>query len=108
MLVLHHMNVVQLSNSLPSHQWKEHIQTVTVKGQVTIPAEVRKALGVKPNSQVSIRLQEGKVVIEPVAMTLEEAFASVKPVKSVSGDYKVIRNIAIDEHVEKVINKMRS
>lgn len=108
MLVLQHMDVLHTSNSVPLQQREEYIQTITIKGQVTIPAEVRKAIGVKPNSQVTVRLQEGKVVIEPVAMTLEEAFASVKPVKSVSEDYKVIRDVAIEEHVERVINKMRS
>ena len=81
--------------------------TLTVKGQVTIPAEVRAAIGVKPNSQVTLRLQAGKVVIEPVEMSLEEAFASVKPLQATQ-DYKAIRDAAIEEHVEKVINEMRS
>ena len=82
------------------------MQTVTVKGQVTIPVEVRDAIGVRPHSQVTVRLQAGKVVIEPVAMTLEDAFASVKPLQS-TRDYKSIRDAAIEEHVEKVISEMQ-
>src|SRR5436190_13449122 len=105
MLGLRHMNVLQPVGALPFQQREEYIQTVTVKGQVTIPAEVRAAIGVKPNSQVTVRLQAGKVVIEPVAMTLEEAFASVKPLQPVR-DYKAIRDAAIEEHVEKVISEM--
>lgn len=100
------MNVILTPLSPSVHQQEEYIQTVTVKGQVTIPAEVRAALGVKPNSQVTVRLQAGKVVIEPVAMTLEEAFASVKPLLP-ANEYKTIRDAAIEEHVEKVISEMQ-
>lgn len=100
------MNVILTPILPPGQQREEYTQTVTVKGQVTIPAEVRAAIGVKPNSQVTIRLQAGKVVIEPVAMTLEEAFASVKPLQP-TGNYKAIRNAAIEEHVEKVISEMQ-
>jgi len=105
MLVLPHMNVIQPSTALPFQQREEYIQTVTVKGQVTIPAEVRKATGVKPNSQVTVRLQEGKVVIEPVAMTLEESFGSVTPITRPE-NFKQLREIALEEKVEKFINKM--
>lgn len=100
------MNVIPTPVSPSVHRREEYIQTVTIKGQVTIPVEVRAAIGVKPNSQVTVRLQAGKVVIEPVAMTLEEAFASVKPLQPTC-DYKAIRDAAIEEHVEKVISEMR-
>jgi AbrB family looped-hinge helix DNA binding protein len=78
---------------------------VTSKGQVTIPSEVRDALGVKPNSQVVVSLQGGKVVIEPVAMTLEEAFGSVKPITRPE-NFKALRVAALEEKAEKVISKM--
>jgi len=106
MLVLPHMNVIQQSTSLPFQQREEYIQTVTVKGQVTIPAEVRKAIGVEPNSQVTVRLQAGKVVIEPVAMTLEESFGTVKPITRPE-HFKHLREIALEEKAEKVISTMQ-
>lgn len=105
MLVLQRMDVLHTSNLVPLQQRQEYIQTVTIKGQVTIPAEVRKAIGVKPNSQVTVRLQEGKVVIEPVAMTLEESFGSVKPITRPE-NFKQLRDIALEEKVEKFITKM--
>lgn len=105
MLVLPHMNVLQMPSQLSLPQRGEYIQTVTVKGQVTIPVEVRKAIGVKPNSQVTVRLQEGKVVIEPVAMTLEESFGSVKPITRPE-NFKRLRDIALEEKVKKNISKM--
>jgi predicted nucleic acid-binding protein len=49
-------------------------------------------MGVKPNSQVVVSLQGGKVVIEPVAMTLEEAFGSVKPITRPE-NFKALRKL---------------
>jgi AbrB family looped-hinge helix DNA binding protein len=41
--------------------------TVTVKGQVTIPKEVRDLLGLQPGSEVSFDLEEdGRVVLKKV------------------------------------------
>ena len=40
---------------------------VTDKGQVTIPKHIRTAAGVAPGSEVSFRLDAGKIVITPVA-----------------------------------------
>lgn len=38
--------------------------TVSSKGQVVIPAEVRKALGIEPGSQVEVAVVDGKLQIE--------------------------------------------
>jgi AbrB family looped-hinge helix DNA binding protein len=99
------MNVIPHSSAPTSQTREEYIRTVTSKGQVTIPSEVRNALGVKPNSQVVVSLQGGKVVIEPVAMTLEEAFGSVKPITRPE-NFKALRKAALTEKAEKVISKM--
>ena len=37
--------------------------TVTSKGQVTIPKEIRNALGIVPGSEVEFELEEGEVVL---------------------------------------------
>jgi hypothetical protein len=42
---------------------------------------------------------------KPVAMTLEEAFASVKPLTRPE-NYKRLREIALEEKVEKIIREM--
>jgi AbrB family looped-hinge helix DNA binding protein len=40
--------------------------TVTSKGQITIPAEVRRALGLKPGSRLSfVRMDDGTYEISP-------------------------------------------
>ena len=38
--------------------------TVTQKGQVTIPKDIREKLGIKPGSSVRFRVIEGKCVVE--------------------------------------------
>jgi len=47
------------------------ITTVTKKGQVTIPKDVRKVLGLKEKDRVSIRVEDRKAVIEKVPALLE-------------------------------------
>jgi AbrB family looped-hinge helix DNA binding protein len=37
---------------------------ITQKGQVTIPAEIREKLGLLPDTEVTFRLEDGRVVME--------------------------------------------
>ncbi|MBI2382712.1 MAG: AbrB/MazE/SpoVT family DNA-binding domain-containing protein [Gammaproteobacteria bacterium] len=39
---------------------------VTTKGQVTIPLAIRKALGIKPYSQVEFIQEDGRAYLRPV------------------------------------------
>lgn len=41
------------------------IATVTSKGQITIPQEVRKRLGLKQGDQVAFEVQDGIIVLKP-------------------------------------------
>lgn len=38
---------------------------VTSKGQVTIPQDLRKLVGIEPNSDVLFGMENGKITIEP-------------------------------------------
>ncbi len=38
------------------------------RGQLTLPAEVRKALGLKPGDALVVRVEGGRVVLEPAAV----------------------------------------
>ena len=40
---------------------------VTDKGQITIPKDVRLAAGVVPGTQVSVRYEAGKIIVEKLA-----------------------------------------
>lgn len=52
--------------------------TVTVKGQVTIPREIRHRLGVKPGDRVRFRELENGVVIERQDNRIDAPFGAFK------------------------------
>lgn len=39
--------------------------TITSKGQITIPVEARRALGLQPGQKVSVRVEGERLVIDP-------------------------------------------
>jgi AbrB family looped-hinge helix DNA binding protein len=82
------------------HDAEEHIMNVTSKGQVTIPVEIRKLLGVKPEGKVAFRVVEGRVELAPVTMSLEDTFGAVTPRKRPE-DFQEARDIAIEEHISR-------
>lgn len=56
--------------------------TVTQKGQATIPAPIRKKLGIKPNGKISFEInQNNETVIKPVKdfLSLRGSLRSKKP-----------------------------
>lgn len=63
------------------------IAPVSVKGQVTIPAEFRKELGIQTPDQVEFVLRDdGVVELRAPAFTLEDAFGSVPPLPNETDD----------------------
>jgi antitoxin PrlF len=69
---------------------KESLATITTKGQVTIPAEIRKALGLKPSDKVAFVFDQGEVKIEPSSSTLRHGFGAIKARKEPE-DFKQLR-----------------
>ncbi|MBI3181052.1 MAG: type II toxin-antitoxin system PrlF family antitoxin [Myxococcales bacterium] len=60
--------------------------TITSKGQITLPIEVRRALRLRPGDRVSFRMaKDGSVVVEPETVDLLSLKGAVKSkVKGVS------------------------
>ena len=85
---------------------KEHLMKVTSKGQVTIPSEIRKLLGIEPGGEVIFRVADGRVEILPSPMTLDEVYKSVPPINRPE-DFKELRRVALDEHSEKLLEEMK-
>lgn len=50
-----------------------HIVSITSQGQITIPAKLRRNLGLKKKGRALVRSEEGKIIIEPVKDILELA-----------------------------------
>jgi len=61
---------------------RELVSVVTRKGQITIPAEIRRALGLKKGDKVAFVMEAGQVRLKPTASIVERTagmFASQRP-----------------------------
>lgn len=56
---------------------KEFLSSVSPKGQITIPSEVRKRLGIKPKDTVAFRVDEDQVTIAPAQNAFLAAYRSI-------------------------------
>jgi bifunctional DNA-binding transcriptional regulator/antitoxin component of YhaV-PrlF toxin-antitoxin module len=105
MLYNRRMDVRPTNQSQTTGKMEEYQRRLTYKGGVTIPIEVRRALGVEPKGEVRFRVSDGRVELLPAVMTFKQTFASVK-VKQHPLDFDELRREAIEEHVKKAVAKM--
>ncbi len=74
----------------------KYVTTVTQKGQVTIPGELRKALKIKPKDRVAFELVDGDVRLRPISSWVASTYGSVKPLTRPE-DFSRIRQEAEEE-----------
>ena len=84
---------------------KEITTTITQRSQVTVPAEVRRVLGVKPRDKVTFTIADGEVRLKPVSYSLESAYGSVKPSRGLE-DFDELSRAARDAKAERTLQKM--
>lgn len=60
--------------------------TITTKGQITIPADFRKAMNLKQGDVVEFKLQKGQLIVQPKENDITKIFGLVKSNKKVSLD----------------------
>jgi AbrB family looped-hinge helix DNA binding protein len=101
------MDAVPTNHTHAVRPAKEIIGALSKKNAVTIPVEVRRYLKIKTNDKIIFQLKEDGVEIKPMPMTLEETYGSVAPINRPE-NFKQIRDEVIEEHVQKVIDKMNS
>ncbi|PIU28271.1 MAG: AbrB family transcriptional regulator [Candidatus Hydromicrobium americanum] len=85
---------------------KEIVTTITKKGQVTIPVEIRRLLSLKAKDKVAFSIENNKVRIAPAKYTIETVFGAIKPLKKPE-EFNNLRKIAIKEHTDKVVEEMK-
>lgn len=78
---------------------REMLSSVSPKGQVTLPAEIRRTLGIKPKDKVLIRLEKGKVEITLAPSPLEESYQAVPALKS-ARSWKEIEALVAEESAQ--------
>jgi len=81
------------------------VRTVTEKGQVTIPAQIRRALGLEANSRVVFAVRDGQVFLTAAPETLRSAFGAVTPL-SRPEDFQALRDQAIGDKAEETAAEM--
>jgi AbrB family looped-hinge helix DNA binding protein len=94
-----------MSTTQDSVMMTERFTTLTRKGQITIPAEFRKALGLKEGDRISVVMDNGRVQISPSGSVVERTagiFQSHEPPKSA----EELRRLVEDLVAEEVIARM--
>jgi antitoxin PrlF len=83
------------------------LRTVTSKGQVTIPKEVRDALGIKPHDRIDFVVEDGYATLRRLP-TLEELAGSLPSLASLGLDISVEEAIRLakEERAREIIDKM--
>jgi AbrB family looped-hinge helix DNA binding protein len=85
----------------------EVVTTMTQRSQVTVPAEVRRLLGLKPRDRVAFEIDGDEVRLKPVKWTLESVAGSVKPLHDGPQDFDEMIRQAKEEVAERSIEKMK-
>ncbi len=81
--------------------------TTTQRNQVTIPAEVRRRLGIKPRDKVAFTIDDaGTVRLAAAEFSLESAYGSVRP-SSRPEDFEQLSRDAKDEKVVATARELR-
>ncbi|MCL5265031.1 MAG: AbrB/MazE/SpoVT family DNA-binding domain-containing protein [Chloroflexi bacterium] len=79
---------------------REYLSRVSPKGQITLPAQVRKELKIKPRDTVAIEMDKGVVKIKPRARLQD--FYRKMPALQPPKTWEEIEEIAHEEHAEDV------
>ena len=86
---------------------KEYTATTTQRNQVTIPAAVRRLLGIKPRDKVAFTIDDaGTVRLAAAQFTLESAYGSVRPTARPE-DFERLSRDAKDEKAMATAREMR-
>src|SRR4051812_12865938 len=99
-------NALRVLHCRRTQVMREITASVTERGQVTIPAEVRKALGISAKGKVSFVIDDGSVVLRRPKYTIATAAGSIKPLNSPE-DWEARIREAKDERADRLMEKMR-
>jgi AbrB family looped-hinge helix DNA binding protein len=86
---------------------REIMATVTKRGQVAIPAEVRRRLGLTSSGKVIFALEGDDVRLRPARFTLESVFGSVPPIPgTTTEDFERQIDEAMEDEVERHVRAL--
>lgn len=86
----------------------EYLATVTSKGQVTLPAEIRRELRVRAGDQILFRAFGNRIDVVRSPYALEQAFGSVPALQERGlDDLEDQIDEAMQDHADDVVDRMR-
>lgn len=66
--------------------------TLSERGQITIPAKIRKRLGVGANDKIAIIFRENEIILKPLKGTIKDLRGAIQPRKQPE-DFEIIRSL---------------
>lgn len=85
---------------------KQFTTTITQRGQVTLPAYVRRVLGIQPREKVTFEVEGNEVRILPAQYTVESVRGSVPALREPKS-LEEMGEIAGQEHARHVLDELR-
>lgn len=86
---------------------REITASLTTKGQVTVPVEVRRELGLDPGTKVVFVIDGGVVRLQPARFTLETVLGTIEPLPgTTTEDFEAQIQEAMEESAECRVRKL--
>lgn len=89
-----------LLNTTSNTDNREFVSSVSQKGQITLPLEVRKHFGIEDT--VIIRVDEGQIKVSPTKATFSDSYQAVPALKHPLS-FAEMRRIAREEHAQEAM-----
>ncbi len=92
---------------------REYVATVTSKGQLTLPVEVRRRMGIDPGDRVTIVVDDDqdRAVVRRVEATVRSVRGSIPMPPHLAGreqgDFGDLIEEAMDDHAAEFVRRMR-
>lgn len=80
---------------------------VSDKGQITLPAKVRKSLGIAARSKLDVTVEGNRIVLQPVKSVMELSGILHERAKGKPTDWETIRRQTMDAVAQEVANEDR-
>jgi len=71
-----------------------HRGIVTRKGQVTLPADIRRTLGIHEGDPVDFRVENGEIHVRPIRATLADGYGSIPALAMPKTDAEIAAIVA--------------
>lgn len=75
---------------------KSFLSSVSPKGQVTLPAEMRRALGIRTRDKVTLRLENDRIILEPATSKITQFFGMAPKLEGITVEEAI--RLAAEEH----------